>query len=169
MDDAAIRTWIGTDHERVVRALTLICGDRQRAEDAVQDALLDVWGGRRQVDDLSAWVTRAALNRIRSGFRRVAAERRALERLASRAATSEPDAGDGGIDARVARALVVLPPSQREIVVLHYLLDLSVADVAARLGVVEGTVKTQLHRARASLRAAVGDPRSASVEEEDHV
>ena len=115
----------------------------------------------------SAWITRAALNRIRTGFRRAGAERRALERLAAR--TVSAGAGEPtGIDARMARALVQLPPSQREIVVLHYLLDLSVADVAARLGVVEGTVKTQLHRARASLRTAIGEPQPVTVED-DHV
>jgi len=166
MDDAAIKEWVETDHERVVRALTLICGDRQRAEDAVQDAVLDVWGRRRDVADLSAWITTAALNRVRSSFRRAAAERRALDRLAARPRPAGGAPSDG-VDDRLARALVALPPSQREIVVLHYLLDLSVADVAARVGVVEGTVKTQLHRARAALRGAVLELRPHDVEDEN--
>jgi RNA polymerase sigma-70 factor (ECF subfamily) len=166
MDDSAIRAWVESDHERVVRALTLICGDRQRAEDAVQDAVLDLWGRRRDVDDLSGWITVAALNRVRSGFRRAAAERRALDRLASRTRPAWPEAHDPSGDARLAEALGRLSPVQREVVALHYLLDLSVADVAARLGVVEGTVKTQLHRARACLREAIAEPRTVSVEDE---
>jgi RNA polymerase sigma-70 factor (ECF subfamily) len=49
-----------------------------------------------------------------------------------------------------------LPERQREIVLLHYYLDASVADTAAAMGISEGTVKTQLHRARAKLADALG-------------
>ncbi|MEL6984139.1 MAG: sigma factor-like helix-turn-helix DNA-binding protein, partial [Actinomycetota bacterium] len=44
---------------------------------------------------------------------------------------------------------------QRQVVALYYLMDLSVADVAASLGVANGTVKTHLHRGRTALRAAL--------------
>src|SRR3546814_9583077 len=58
------------------------------------------------------------------------------------------------LDDRVARALAALPRNQREAVALHYLLDMPVADVAARLGIAEGTAKVHLHRGRHALQAA---------------
>ena len=50
-----------------------------------------------------------------------------------------------------------LPRRQAETVVLHYVDDRSVADIALVLGTSEGTVKTHLHRAREALAARLGD------------
>lgn len=164
MQDEAIRTFLAHDHARVVRAVTAVCGDRGRAEDAVQDALVDVWTKGRQVDDLPGWVAAAAINRARSRWRTQAAERRAFDRLATQAAAQperhRPEADGSAVlfDPHVARALRDLPRSQRSVVALHYLLDMPVADVAERLGIAEGTVKTHLHRARETMRAALGTP-----------
>jgi len=55
------------------------------------------------------------------------------------------------------RALASLPRRQRQVTVLHYYLDLGVAEMAATLGVHEGTVKTSLHRARRALAATLGE------------
>jgi RNA polymerase sigma-70 factor (ECF subfamily) len=56
----------------------------------------------------------------------------------------------------VSRALATLPLSQREVVVLHHLLDLPVEQVAAELGVPIGTVKSRLARARSALTPLLG-------------
>jgi RNA polymerase sigma-70 factor, ECF subfamily len=56
----------------------------------------------------------------------------------------------------VAEALRSLPLDQRKVVVLHHLLDLPVAQVAAELGVPVGTVKSRLARARSALAARLG-------------
>ena len=56
MHDEAIRAFLLHDHGRVVRTVAAACGDRERAEDAVQDALVDVWTKDRPVDDLPGWV-----------------------------------------------------------------------------------------------------------------
>ena len=50
-------------------------------------------------------------------------------------------------------ALAALPDRQRRAVVLRYLADLTVPQIAEREGVAEGTVKSWLHRARADLAA----------------
>lgn len=157
MHDEAIRTFLLHDHGRVVRAVAAVCGSRERAEDAVQDALVDVWTKSRQVDDFAGYVAAAAMNRARSRWRTQAAERRAFDRLAAQAANSPAvhDEDPAIVDAHVAEALRDLPRSQRSVVALHYLLDMSVADVAARLDMAEGTVKTHLHRARETMRAAL--------------
>lgn len=162
-DDDEIRRFLDDDHDRVVRVVAVVCGDRQRAEDAVQDALVDVWSKDRSVDDLARWVTTAAINRARSRWRSASAERRAFSRLAARTPVP-PDQQASSFDARLAGALASLPRAQREVVALHYLLDCSIADIGAHLGVADGTVKTHLHRGRAALRAALGD---AMCQEDD--
>lgn len=161
MHDEAIRTFLLRDHGRVVRAVAAVCGSPERAEDAVQDALVDVWAKDRQVDDLAGYVATAAMNRARSRWRTVAAERRAFDRLAAQATSSPWASGSSDaappvvFDGRLAAVLRDLPRSQRSVVALHYLLDMSVAGVASHLGMAEGTVKTHLHRARETLRTAL--------------
>jgi DNA-directed RNA polymerase specialized sigma24 family protein len=122
--DEAIRTFLLHDHGRVVRAVAAVCGDRERAEDAVQDALVDVWTENRQVDDLTGWVAVAAINRARSRWRSQVAERRAFDRLAAETATHgerHPAESDSPVmfDAHVAETLRDLPRSQRSVVALR--------------------------------------------------
>ncbi|MBI4260475.1 MAG: sigma-70 family RNA polymerase sigma factor [Actinobacteria bacterium] len=150
-------------YPRLVGALGLVCGSRAAAEDAVLEALARAWErserGER-IENAEAWVTAVAMNLARSGLRRVRAERRARERMAGRPATggAGPEAAED-----VRRALAKLPRGQREATVLRYYLDLDVGEVATVLGVSEGTVKTQLHRARATLGRLLGehDPEEA--------
>lgn len=157
MPDDDIEAFIATDYGRVVRVVAVVCGDRQRAEDAVQDAVVDLWVKRHDVRDVAGWVTTAALNRARSRWRTAAAEERAFARLAEQAATRERSPQSLGIDREVAEALSGLPRAQREVLALHYLLDLSVVAVAERLGIAEGTVKAHLHRGRNALRVVLDD------------
>ncbi len=167
MIDDDIRRFLDEDHDRVVRVVTAVCGDRQRAEDAVQEALVDVWTKGRRVDDVARWVTTVAVNRARSRWRSLSAERRAFQRLAARM----PDPLDEApipFDARLAEALGALPRAQREVVPLSWEAPAarrapSGADIGAHLGVADGTVKTHLHRARSALRAAL----QGSTAEED--
>lgn len=165
MTDDDIRRFLENDYERVVRAIAAVCGDRGRAEDAVQECLVDVWGRRRQIDNLARWVTVAAVNRARSRWRSRSAEQRAFERLAllrRPGAAEEPTP----LEARVVQALKSLPTQQRHVVALHYLMDLSVSEVASYLGLTDGTVKTHLHRGRAALRTAL---RAAPQRDDSHV
>ncbi len=155
VDDDQIQAFLETDYDRVVRVVTAVCGDRQRAQDAVQDSLVDAWKRSRDLDDVSRWITVASINRARSRWRSHAAERRAFERLATQRANREQHEPEF-FDARLAQALKALPRAQRQVVALHYLMDLSIADIAGCLGSAEGTVKTHLHRGRAALRAALG-------------
>ena len=77
------------------------------------------------------------------------AERRARQRLgAPPSATPERSHGDT-VD--IERAVAALPRRQREVVVLRYLLDLNTAETATTLRINEGTVKSELSRARAAL------------------
>lgn len=153
MDDDRIAEFVAQDYGRVVAAVALVCGDRARAEDAVQEALAKAWLHRSHIESLTAWVTRVALNDVRSRFRRLGAERRAYERLTALDGPASTAADSGDVfDRRLLEAMAGLASRQRAAVVLHYLLDQSVDEVARTLGVHPGTVKTSLHRARTALR-----------------
>jgi RNA polymerase sigma-70 factor (ECF subfamily) len=128
-------------------------GDRQEAQDVVQEAFcraLSRWSVVSCYDDPVAWVRRVAWNLAVSRWRRA---RTAMLHL-HRQRPIEPQV-DGPSPERVAlvAALATLPPQQRRAVVLHYLADLPLAEIAAREGVAEGTVKSWLHRGRTALSA----------------
>ena len=121
----------------------------------MQEALVRAWmrserGDR--VESLPAWVAAVALNLTRSGWRRTMAERRARRWFPERSGW-EGTPSEEHLD--VARALEALPRRQREVAVLRYLLDMNTAEVAATLGISEGTVKSSLARARSHLAGAL--------------
>ncbi len=128
-------------------------GDRQEAQDVVQEAFVRALARWRTVsayDDPVAWVRRVAWNLAVSRWRRA---RTALAFL--RRQRRDEAHTDGPNPERVAlvEALGTLPDTLRRAMVLRYLADLTVADIAAREGVPEGTVKSWLHRGRAALAA----------------
>ncbi|WP_157692874.1 RNA polymerase sigma factor [Pedococcus dokdonensis] len=124
------------------------------AEDIAQEAMLVAyrrWPYVRDLEHPEAWVRRTCANMAVSQFRRRLAELRALSRTRSAAATAT------GPEYEAFWALVrTLPRRQAQVVALHYLYDLSVADVAATLEVSEGSVKVHLSRARESLSRRLG-------------
>jgi RNA polymerase sigma-70 factor (ECF subfamily) len=165
LDELTIRAFLATDYPRVVAGVALACGSWAAAEDAVQEALARAWERSErgeQYESLKAWVMRVAINLTRSAYRRSRAERRARERLAARGDLDlmggQPSIADSERAMDVARALATLPRRQREATVLRYYLDLSVLEVAAALGVNEGTAKTTLFRARKALARSLGEP-----------
>ncbi|MCU1428575.1 MAG: polymerase sigma factor [Actinomycetia bacterium] len=162
MDETIFDDFFVFEYPRLVAALTLVTGDGDVARDAVDEACARAWERVRRnqpIDALGAWVRVVALNVARGRFRRRATERRAQQRLgaAASATTSTASSVDSALAIDVARALATLPRRQREVVVMHYFLDVAVDDVATQLGVSGGTVKTSLHRARAALAIRLGD------------
>ena len=147
---AELETFLAADYSRVVGSVSLITGDRSSAEDAVQDALVKAWKRRGEpIDRLAAWVTVVATNEARTRGRRRSAEARALEKVGPDVAHESP--APTVADDELQAALGGLALRERQVAVLHYCLDLSVADVATTLGVSDGTVKTLLSRARSHL------------------
>lgn len=138
-------------------AVALVTGSRLTAEDAVQEALVRAWERATKgdaIDSLGAWVATVALNVSRSSVRHRMAERRARQRLGA-PGTTTPDRSPGEtVD--IERAVAGLPRRQREVVVLRYLLDLNTAETATTLRINEGTVKSELSRARAALAQRLG-------------
>ena len=155
-----IEEFVSGEYRQVVATVELVCGSLAGAEDAVQEALARAWEHEARgydIRSLPAWVTTVALNLARSQLRRRGTERRAQARLAP-LQRSVPDMPAAEGDAVAVRAaLAALPRRQREVTVLHYYLDHSVAEIATALGISPGTVKSTLFRARAALAAALGD------------
>jgi RNA polymerase sigma-70 factor (ECF subfamily) len=158
-------TFVATEYPKVVAAVGLITGNRQDAADAVQDAIVGFLAKppTRPITNVAAWITVVASNRARDIRRSRAAEARALEKVGVDDESTPVNAADsalGGLDVDVKAAIETLPLQQKQVCVLHYLLDQSVETIAEGLGVSEGTIKTQLHRARKAL--------AARLRKEDH-
>ncbi|WP_245993715.1 RNA polymerase sigma factor [Nocardioides immobilis] len=137
-------------YRRLVVQMYAICGDLADAEDAVQEAFITAIRKRRtlrSVNNPEAWIRTVALRRLHRGWRHLAVVRRhqALDR------EPEPAVEVGPEHVALVTALSLLDPSQREVVVLHHLADLSVAEIAEDLGVPIGTVKSRLSRGRERL------------------
>lgn len=139
------------ERDRLLRALYLVTGNAQEAEEIMQDAFLEVWERWDRVSAMDSpvgYLFRTALNRHRSGVRRALRVARRAIRIA--------DGGDdfARADERdaVARALTHLPSRQRAAIVLTELLGYEVKSTATILGVREVTVRSLASRARAGLR-----------------
>ena len=135
------------EYRGLVRALAVVAGDLDSAADAVQDAFVQAhrhWPRIRRYDEPALWVRRTAVNRILNQHRSRKRRDAAVDRL-----PSPVPAADRDLD--VGPAVAALPDRQRMAVALHYLADLSVAEVAAAMKIAPGTVKAHLHAARQSL------------------
>jgi RNA polymerase sigma factor (sigma-70 family) len=135
----------------------LVLGDAELARDVVQEALTRAWRdlpGLREADRFDGWLYRITIRTALEEARR--RQRRAIE---IDIATIEPIDASGHLQVEQRDELESgfrrLDPDQRALVVLHYYLDLSVPDIATALSVPLGTVKSRLHRAVLTMRAAL--------------
>jgi RNA polymerase sigma-70 factor (ECF subfamily) len=143
---------------RLVRSLTVACGDREQAADAVQEAFVKAhvrWRRIGRYDDPIGWVRRVAINQLRDDHRRTGRKLRALARLASRTPTSEQPAEPD----EFGRLLTELPRQQRIATALYYVDGMSIAEIATALDIAEGSVKSHLFDARKRLRAVLDHER----------
>lgn len=146
------------------RLAVLLTSDGEVAEDLVQEAfarLLRVSGRRRGPDPGTevAYLRRTVVNLSNSRFRHLGVARRHAPSLVADGdhPSAEAEAGTSADGRRVRAAVAALPARQRACTVLHYFEGLTDAEVAAVLGISNGSVKTHLHRARAALAAALGE------------
>jgi RNA polymerase sigma-70 factor, ECF subfamily len=127
-DDVFVRHFPG-----LVRALTVVSGNREVAADCVQEAFVRAhlrWDRVSRLDQPVAWIRRVALN---------------VADLDDEVEPPEPPTD-------LAVLLAELPLRQREALALHYVEGLSVAEVADAMGITEGAVKFHLHQGRERLR-----------------
>ena len=139
-------------YPRLVGQLTLMAGNHGDAEEALQEAfarLVPRWGKISQYDDPEAWVRRVAVNLLSHSKTRHFRGMSLLPHVEARPTGTEDVriSDETGVIAKMRS----LPVGQRQVVVLHYLLDMPIEDVAGELGIPTGTVKSRLFRARATL------------------
>jgi RNA polymerase sigma-70 factor (sigma-E family) len=137
----------------LLRAAYALSGDQHTAEDLVQSALTKAASRWTRIRGEPEHYVRVALYReFVSGWRR---RRRRPESIVAtvpdQVTTGDP--ADRSVDRLAIRALIAtLPPRQRAVIVLRYLEDMSVEEVAAILGCTRGTVGSQTTRALVHLR-----------------
>jgi RNA polymerase sigma-70 factor (ECF subfamily) len=148
-------------------------GEREEAEDVVHDVFLEAWRRADSYDPQRGSVSSWLLVRMRSRVqdrRRSPARRRVM--LAGAPAAAAPPFDETAIAApreRIAGALAALPHAQRVVLEMAYVEGLSAAEVAARIGIPVGTVKSRLAAALGKLRAALGTTRADAGRQDDAV
>lgn len=139
--------------DHLVRTLTVIAGDEEMARESVQDAFVQLclkWSKVATYDHQVAWLRRVSLNRLRNRRRSLARRAAALLRLHGE--STRTVSGPEAVRLDLAAGLRRLPERQRVAIVLHYVGDLTVDEVALAMGASPGTVKRHLHRGREALR-----------------
>lgn len=138
------------EFETVFRACLLVAGNPTEAEDAVQEAFaraLVRWNRLADRPYIVGWIVTTAVNIARRALRKT------KKSEASSRESLNPDV-EAAIDVR--QAIRSLPARQAQAVILHYLLDLPLREVAYSMNCSEGAVKAHLSRARGKLVVLIG-------------
>ncbi|AGZ43677.1 sigma-70 family RNA polymerase sigma factor [Actinoplanes friuliensis] len=147
---------------RMVRYGLALTGDLAEAQDIVQEAYTRAWRHWRTVAAHPApegWM-RLAISRLATDrWRRLSGWRAAL----TRTGPPEPAPPPSEDTVMLTAALRQLPANLRQAVALHYLFDMSVAQIAAETGAATGTVTSWLHRGRTELAAILNAGRPLEV------
>ncbi|GIH11048.1 RNA polymerase sigma24 factor [Rhizocola hellebori] len=169
--DRLYTEYITTQLGQLRRLAIVLCQDSHRADDLVQEAITKLytrWHRRHAIDHLDRYL-RSILVREFLDSQRVGWMRRV--RLAAESPEMVSPQADSVEDRMVVRALLgQMPARQRAVVVLRFMCDLPVDEVAEILGCSEGTVKSQTSAGLVTLRRHVGgvsdgapSPRSVAV------
>jgi RNA polymerase sigma-70 factor (ECF subfamily) len=167
-DDVAFSELVDLDGDLCYAIAYRILRDVERAQDAVQQAFLLAWRELprlRDAERFSPWLHRLLVNACYEEYRR---HRRWTSRIRALPvdgpASADPTVSVDDRDA-LDRAFLRLTPQHRAVFVLHHHAGLQLADIAEIVGVPVGTVKSRLHHATRSLRAAlVADSQVDSTE-----
>lgn len=148
VDRDEFAAFYAANKDRCLRAARAGGMGPDQAEEAVAEAFARAWARWRTVRTHHApvaWVLRTAVNADISWWRK---RRREVFTDTAPETVVAPHEGSADLVAAIGR----LPPRQREVVVLRYLLDLDTATTAAELGLATGTVTAHLHHALLALR-----------------
>lgn len=166
-DRAAFASLVAASLAGLDRVARLITRDPERAQDAVQEALIKAWRdlpSLRDVERFEPWLrqllVRSCMDELRRR-RRLAVEVELIDSM-------HPNVTDSAISVAdrdaLERGFRRLDPEQRALVVLYYYQGLPLEEVAAALRIPMGTAKSRLFRARGLLRSALdADGRTAAA------
>ena len=149
--------FFAANYRRLLALATALCGSRVLGEDVVQDVLFDAsrrWAKLSAYDDPGQWARGSVARRSSNVRRGRLREARAVRRLAGRREDRPAPLAALETD-DFWNAVRALPRRQRECVALHYLDDLTTAEIASALGIAETTVRVHLHGARTALATAL--------------
>ncbi len=156
--DRLIRLW----NPRLEAHAARLLGDRGKAQDAVQDGWIEIFRNLGRLRDdraFAAWAYRIVSRRCARTIGQAQRDRRLQRDAANEARVSmqlmEDAPPPGNEKQRLKHALLQLPPKQKAAIALHYLEELSVAEVALALDIPPGTVKTRLMHGRMKLKQAL--------------
>ena len=132
-------------------------GDRHRSEELFQEVFLAVWDRRRQYQyprPFKPWLYAIALNKCRAAFRSRPPPQQSLDGVGLAAPGPPPPEAliAGETAALVSRAVTLLPPQQRAVVVLRIWEGLPYDRIAEIVGRTESTVRAHMHHGLAALR-----------------
>ena len=151
--DEVVRSVLLARIDEAYRLATFILRDRVAAEDAVQEAATLAWDRRRSLRDAATadgWFMRIVANVCRDELRRRARRPRLIELDLETPAPSTIET-----DPDLSAALARLDADEQILLALRYGRVLTVPEIAVRLALPEGTVKSRLHGAHQHLRAAL--------------
>ncbi|MGH3321577.1 MAG: RNA polymerase sigma factor [Streptosporangiaceae bacterium] len=151
--DAAASELFNAFYPRLAGWCRRLVDDTDTAHEIAAEAFVRLWSRWSRVDDPRGFLYVTATNLVRDHWRKAERERRAFGKVSTlvRTEPDRPPHADFGL-----RALVMsLPDRLRGPVVLHYYADMPIRDIALLLDRKEGTVKSDLHSARARLREAL--------------
>jgi RNA polymerase sigma-70 factor (sigma-E family) len=151
--DLAFEQYFETHSRRLRRLAYAMCGDWHLAEDIVQATFVRLYQQWKRVrpEGAEAYTRKILTNVFLSGV----PKRRREQATAAIPDEAAPQGRDSAQRLDMAAALRDLSPTQRAMVVLRFMEDLSVAEVAGLMGVAQGTVKSQTARGVQSLRSAL--------------
>ena len=159
-DHDAFSSLADSSIDRLYAVATLILRDSDRAQDAVQEALLSAWKDVRALRDPDAWD--AWLHRITVWACYRAAKKERKRKTVELKVVPDPERAVVSDSAAMmaTRDLVEgllndLPIDHRSVIVLRFYLDLPLDEMADILDIPVGTVKSRLHRALESLRGSM--------------
>ena len=152
-DKEAFRTLVEQYSGAIFGTAYLMSRDRGLAEDAVQRALIQMWkhiSSLRLRGSFKAWLVRIVVNEVNQQRRKKLLPTVPIEEAPEVA--GDPDETETVAVRReqhqhLRQALEMLPPEQREAIVLRYFSELTVPEIAAVMGKREGTIKSRLSRA----------------------
>jgi RNA polymerase sigma-70 factor (sigma-E family) len=162
--EPSFESFVAGSSTRLIRAAYLLCGDHQIAEDLWQMTMMRTarrWSAARSAPEAyaRAVLVNLARDRARRGRRRVdevPGEVDDFSRFEGRLGADHTDqVAERDL---ILTALSALPQRQREVIVLRFYADLSVAETAAAIGASEGTVMSHTSRALSRLREVLSEP-----------
>lgn len=182
-DDRAWANLVDEYRGLVYSICYLFCGSTQDAEDLVQDTFLKIWMNLASYDpargELKGWIATVTRNQRVDRFRRSGQERRTdsidsviegrdqsgalimAQRIADTRPTPHDVAVTSEVTAIVSRAVKQISPEMREVVTMRFVHGFDNQEIAHRLRIPEGTVKSRTNRGRAQLATLLSPMRTA--------